>query len=194
MQVGTDALNTVRRDLWQQLRRLLDLDFAKEFKGVRWALLTGRRRRWPAMPRNGGALWRADQRKEELLAIFAADDLTDNESRRHSRSLVRHVQRSRLDPFVRPAALAANTATGSSPRSGSHSPSAGDLPPNRLRLLDQVSVVCWCRHLSHNKEPSVSVLRPSSSKEANFPEDYARLPTLTVLNKLDHSAHCETLM
>jgi transposase len=35
----TDALNVVRRDLWQQLRQLPEPDIAKKFKGARWALL-----------------------------------------------------------------------------------------------------------------------------------------------------------
>ena len=34
-----DALDEVRRDLWQQLRRLPDDRWAKDFKGARWALL-----------------------------------------------------------------------------------------------------------------------------------------------------------
>src|SRR5665811_1434122 len=37
--VATAALNTVRRDIWQQLRALPDPDFAAKFKGARWALL-----------------------------------------------------------------------------------------------------------------------------------------------------------
>jgi transposase len=39
VKVATDALNKVRRDIWQQLRRLPDPDIAKQFKGARWALM-----------------------------------------------------------------------------------------------------------------------------------------------------------
>ena len=39
VKVVTEALNTVRRDIWRQLRRLPDPDIAKKFKGARWALL-----------------------------------------------------------------------------------------------------------------------------------------------------------
>ncbi len=34
-----DALDEVRRNLWQQLRRLPDDRFARDFKGARWCLL-----------------------------------------------------------------------------------------------------------------------------------------------------------
>jgi transposase len=62
----TDALNTVRRDIWQQLRRLPEPDIARKFKGARWALLknpedlTDRQATTlSAIKRHGGALWRA---------------------------------------------------------------------------------------------------------------------------------------
>ncbi len=105
---GCGSRFTVRRDLWQQLRRLPDPDFAKKFKGARWALLknpedlTDRQAQTlAAIRRNGGALWRAYQRKEELRAIFAADDLTDNEVADMLDRWCARVQRSRLDPFVK---------------------------------------------------------------------------------------------
>jgi transposase len=107
VKVGTDALNTVRRDIWQQLRRLPDPDFAKKFKGARWALLknpedlTDRQAATlAAIKRNGGALWRAYQRKEELRAIFAGD-LDEHDTAELLDRWCARVQRSRLEPFVK---------------------------------------------------------------------------------------------
>lgn len=108
VQVATEALNTVRRDIWQQLRRLPDPDIAKKFKGARWALLKNpedltqnQATTLAAVKRHGGALWRAYQRKEELRAIFAGDDLTDDEVAELLDRWCSKVQRSRLEPFVK---------------------------------------------------------------------------------------------
>lgn len=77
--LATKALDTVRRQVWNDLRRL-DEAAAKRFKGARWALLknptdlnddqaaTLRRLR-----RRGGDLWRAYTLKEALRAVFAGD-------------------------------------------------------------------------------------------------------------------------
>ena len=77
--LGTKALDTVRREHWQILRRA-DPDAARRFKGARWALLkrpdhlsaeqaaTLRRFR-----RAGGAIWRAYTLREALRSLFAAD-------------------------------------------------------------------------------------------------------------------------
>ncbi|MCA1713524.1 MAG: ISL3 family transposase [Actinobacteria bacterium] len=107
VKVGTDALNTVRRDIWQQLRRLPDPEFAKKFKGARWALLKNpedltqtQASTLAAIRRHGGALWRAYQRKEELRAIFAGG-LTDDETGALLDRWCARVQRSRLAPFVK---------------------------------------------------------------------------------------------
>jgi transposase len=109
VQVVTDALNTVRRDIWQQLRRLPDPALAKKFKGARWALLknpedlTDRQAvTLKAIKANGGALWRAYQRKEELRAIFAGDLEADQTVELLDRWCAR-AQRSRLEPFVKAA-------------------------------------------------------------------------------------------
>jgi hypothetical protein len=71
VKLATDALNTVRRDIWQQLRRLPDPDISKKFKGARWALMknpedltTRQATTLTAIKRHGGELWRAYQRKE----------------------------------------------------------------------------------------------------------------------------------
>jgi len=54
-----------------------------------------------AIKSNGGALWRAYQRKEELRAIFAGNDLTDDEVAELLDRWCSRVQRSRLEPFVK---------------------------------------------------------------------------------------------
>lgn len=60
-----DALDEVRRELWQQLRRLPDDRWAKDIKGARWALLknpddlTDRQATQLArIKRNRGGIWR----------------------------------------------------------------------------------------------------------------------------------------
>jgi transposase len=107
VKLGTDALNAVRRELWQQLRRLPDPDIARKFKGARWALLknpedlTARQAvTLKAIKRHGGTLWRAYQRKEELRAIFAGG-LTDEETAELLDRWCARAQRSRLQPFVK---------------------------------------------------------------------------------------------
>lgn len=61
-----DALDEVRRELWQQLRRLPDDRWANDFKGSRWCLLknpddlTDRQTaQLAAIRRNRGGIWRA---------------------------------------------------------------------------------------------------------------------------------------
>ena len=102
-----DALDEVRRDLWQQLRRLPDDRFAKAFKGSRWALLknpedlsTTQAAQLAKIRRTRGGIWRAYEMKEQFRAIFAAGldraEATDALDRWCARA-----QRSRLEPFVR---------------------------------------------------------------------------------------------
>ena len=107
VKLGTDALNTVRRDIWQQLRQLPDPDIARKFKGARWALMknpedltTRQATTLTAIRRHGGELWRAYQRKEELRAIFAGG-LTDEETGELLDRWCARVQRSRLEPFIK---------------------------------------------------------------------------------------------
>lgn len=103
----TDALNVVRRDIWQQLRRLPEPDIAKKFKGARWALLknpedlTDRQAATlTQIRRHGGALWRAYRLKEAFRAIFSGD-LTDDEAAELIDRWCSWAQRSRLAPFVK---------------------------------------------------------------------------------------------
>jgi transposase len=78
--LATKALDQVRREVWNDLRRLPDQTAAKRFRGARWCLLKN-----PAdlsddqaatlrkIRNRGGALWRAYGLKEALRAIFAGD-------------------------------------------------------------------------------------------------------------------------
>ncbi|MDN5756881.1 MAG: ISL3 family transposase [Micrococcaceae bacterium] len=109
VQVATEALNTVRRQMWQELRQQPDRQIAKKFKGARWALLKNpqdltekQAATLKVVKANGGALWRAYQRKEELRAIFAGDLDPDQTMELLDRWCAR-AQRSRLEPFVKAA-------------------------------------------------------------------------------------------
>lgn len=104
--LATKALDTVRRGVWNELRRLPDQRAAKRFKGARWALLknpgdlnddqaaTLRR-----LKRNGGELWRAYTLKEALRAVFAGD-LDEAEVAELLDRFCSRASRSRLAPFV----------------------------------------------------------------------------------------------
>jgi len=104
-----DALDEVRRDLWQQLRRLPDDRYAKGFKGARWALLknpedlTERQTDQLAkIRRNRGGIWRAYEMKEQYRAIFAGD-LNRTQAAVLLDAWCARAQRSRLAPFVKAA-------------------------------------------------------------------------------------------
>lgn len=105
VQLGTKALDTVRRQHWQEMRRA-DEKAAKRFKGARWCLLknptdlnedqaaTLRRLR-----RHGGAVWRAYALKEALRAIFAGD-LSEEDVALLLDRFCSKASRSGLKPFV----------------------------------------------------------------------------------------------
>jgi transposase len=102
-----DALDEVRRDLWQQLRRLPDERFARDFKGARWALLknpedlTDRQAEQLArIRRTRGGIWRAYEMKEQFRAIFAGDLPAADAIALLDRWCAR-AQRSRLEPFIK---------------------------------------------------------------------------------------------
>jgi len=106
----TDALEELRRDLWQQLRLLPDPAIAKRFKGARWALLknpddlTGAQAETlRVIRRNGGAMWRGYQLKEAGREIFSGD-LDATEAIELIDRWCSRAQRSRLAPFVKAAA------------------------------------------------------------------------------------------
>lgn len=102
-----DALDEVRRDLWQQLRRLPDDRYARGFKGARWALLknpedlTDRQAEQLAkIKRTRGGIWRAYEMKEQFRAIFAGDLEPSDAITLLDRWCTR-ARRSRLAPFVK---------------------------------------------------------------------------------------------
>jgi transposase len=104
-----DALDEVRRDLWQQLRRLPDDRWAKDFKGSRWALLKNpedlnatQQTQLTKLRRNGGGIWRAYEMKEQFRAILAGD-LTRPEAETLLTAWCQRASRSRLAPFVKTA-------------------------------------------------------------------------------------------
>ncbi|KAA0235420.1 MAG: ISL3 family transposase ISAar34 [Acidimicrobiales bacterium] len=104
-----DALDEVRRELWQTLRRLPDDRWAKDFKGSRWALLknpedlTDRQAEQLAkIKRNKGGIWRAYEMKEQFRAIFAGD-VTRDEAAVLLDAWCARAQRCRLPSFVKAA-------------------------------------------------------------------------------------------
>src|SRR6266571_5866389 len=104
----TDALDTVRRAVWQQMRAT-DPTAAHKFKGARWALLkrpdhltddqAGTLRK---LRRRGGQLWRAYTLREAFRAIFAGD-LTTQEVTELIDRWIAKASRSRIDAMVKTA-------------------------------------------------------------------------------------------
>ncbi len=104
-----DALDEVRRDLWQQLRHLPDDRFAKAFKGSRWALLKNpedlteaQAAQLAKIKRTRGGIWRAYEMKEQFRAIFAGD-VESAEAIELLDWWTTRALRSRLAPFVKAA-------------------------------------------------------------------------------------------
>jgi transposase len=105
--LANQALDEVRRDYWNQLRRLDDQQAAKRFKDARWALLKRpenltdkQAATHRELKRAGGDVWRAYTLKEAARGIFAPgltlEDVTVLIDRLLSRAA-----RSRLKPFIR---------------------------------------------------------------------------------------------
>ena len=106
VQAGTQALEKVRRQVWQDLRQLPDQDAARRFKGARWCLLRNpgdlsddQATTLRKIKRRGGDLWRAYALKEALRAIFAGDLREDEVAALLDRFCSR-AQRSGMKPFV----------------------------------------------------------------------------------------------
>lgn len=106
MQLVTAALDKVRRQVWQDLRKLPDKDAARRFKGARWALLKNpgdltddQAVTLRKLKRRGGDLWRAYALKEALRAVFAGD-LSEDEVGMLLDRFCSRAQRSGLKPFV----------------------------------------------------------------------------------------------
>jgi transposase len=106
VQLVTTALETVRRGVWQDLRKLPEKDAARRFKGARWALLKNpgdltedQAATLRKLKRRGGDLWRAYMLKEALRAVFAGDLAEDEVSELLDRFCSR-ASRSGLKAFV----------------------------------------------------------------------------------------------
>ena len=104
-----DALDEVRRDLWQQLRRFPDDRYAKAFKGSRWALLknpedltVAQAAQLAQMKRSRGGIWRAYEMKEQFRTIFTAG-LEPAASIALLDRWITRALRSRLEPFAKAA-------------------------------------------------------------------------------------------
>jgi len=114
----TKAPDKVRRDPWNDLRRLPDQRAARWFKGARWCLLknpTDLSEEQAAtlrhLRRQGGALWRACTLKEALRAVLAGDlDEADGAQlldRLCSKALRSGLKSSRSSPSPRQSAATA---------------------------------------------------------------------------------------
>ena len=106
VQLVTTALDKVRRQVWQDLRKLPDQEAARRFKGARWALLKNpgdltddQGATLRKLKRRGGDLWRAYALKEALRAVFAGD-LTEEEISMMLDRFCSKASRSGLKPFV----------------------------------------------------------------------------------------------
>jgi len=106
VQLATTALDKVRRQIWQELRRLPDQDAARRFKGARWALLKNpgdlndeQATTLRKLKRQGGQLWRAYALKEALRAVFAGD-LSEADVALLLDRFCSKASRSGLKPFV----------------------------------------------------------------------------------------------
>ncbi len=104
-----DALDDVRRQLWQDLRRLPDDRYAKAFKGSRWALLKNpedltdtQAAQLASIRRTRGGIWRAYEMKEQFRAIFDGDLDATQAIEMLDRWCAR-ARRSRLAPFTKVA-------------------------------------------------------------------------------------------
>lgn len=102
---ATKALDAVRRDTWNQLRKAGQAAAAKEFKGSRWALvknpedLTGEQRTTLAgIAKTNKGLYRAYLLKEQLRAVFA---VKGDEGRQLLAGWLAWAKRSKLPEFVK---------------------------------------------------------------------------------------------
>jgi len=105
--LATKALDEIRREHWNELRRAGEPDAAKNFKDARWSLLknpedlTDRQiETLAALHAAGGKVPRAYALKEMARAIFAPD-LTEHTVAELIDRLLDRLSRSRLEPFVR---------------------------------------------------------------------------------------------
>jgi transposase len=107
VQLATKALDEVRREHWNELRRAGETDAAKQFKHDRWALLKNpadltdqQAATLAALQAAGGKVPRAWALKEMVRAIFAPGLTVAAVAELIDRLLAR-LSRSRLKPFIR---------------------------------------------------------------------------------------------
>jgi len=105
VQLATDALDIVRRDVWNEARKAGDVAGAKDLKGARFALwknperLTGRQKvKLSSIQQTNQPLYRAYLLKEQLRAFYRVP-------REHAEAMLdawlTWARRSRLEPFVK---------------------------------------------------------------------------------------------
>jgi transposase len=104
-----DALDAVRREVWNEMRQLPDPAQAKKFKGARWSLLKNpenltddQASTLRKLKRKGGGIWRAYRLKESFRAIFAGD-LDADEAGELIDRWISQAQRSQLPAFIKAA-------------------------------------------------------------------------------------------
>lgn len=103
------AVDTVRRQIWQQLRRLPDDNkVSRWFKHTRWALLkrpetltASQQAALAAIRRHDSATWRAYRLKESLREIVTARDIGDDMAGQLLDRWCSWAQRCRPEPFVK---------------------------------------------------------------------------------------------
>jgi transposase len=107
VQLATKALDEVRREHWNELRRAGEQHAAKAFKDARWSLLKNpddltdqQATTLQALKAAGGKVARAWTMKEMVRAIFAPGLTVEAVSELLDRLLAR-LARSRLKPFIR---------------------------------------------------------------------------------------------
>lgn len=106
VQMGTRALDDVRRSVWNGLRRAGDRRGAEALKGARWALWKNhddlddnQAATLARIEHTNKPLFRAYLLKEELRSIFQEAD--PNEAKRTFKAWLAWASRSRLPPFVK---------------------------------------------------------------------------------------------
>jgi len=107
VQLANQALDEVRRDYWNELRRASDQQAAKRFKDSRWCLLKAPEKLTDKQAATlarikaaGGEVWRAYTLKEAVRGIFEAGLSLEDVEVLITRLLSR-LSRSRLQPFIR---------------------------------------------------------------------------------------------
>jgi transposase len=117
IQPATDALDDVRREVWNEARRAGNMTFAKNLKGARFAVwknpenLTERQQnKLSEIQRTNGPLYRAYLLKEQLRQLYRCGSV--NEAERLLDSWLSWARRCRLPAFVKLARTIKNQRDG----------------------------------------------------------------------------------